>query len=178
MAEPSRRLFFALWPLPAVAAKLHRAALAAQEACGGRAMRRDTLHLTLAFLGAVPASRVDAAQAAAAAVTAQAFTLVLDRLDCWKHNRIVWAGCSEVPEALARLAEDLGRGLREAGFALEDRAFAAHATLVRNADCKVPLPSLPVPIDWAVTDFVLAESRTQPGGAQYGVVGRWPFAMH
>src|SRR3546814_10607201 len=53
VAAPAQaRLFFALWPGPALAATLAHWAAQAQAACGGRAMRPDTLHLTLAFLGA------------------------------------------------------------------------------------------------------------------------------
>ncbi len=58
MAEARRRLFLALWPGEAVAGALDAAGLEAQRLCGGRRMRRDTLHLTLVFLGDVEASRI------------------------------------------------------------------------------------------------------------------------
>jgi 2'-5' RNA ligase len=176
VAEPVRRLFFALWPPAAVARRLHDEALSLQRACGGRAMRRETLHLTLAFLGAIPVSRVAAAEAAADAVSAGRFTLELDRLACWKHNRIAWAGCTRTPEALAGLAGDLARNLCTAGFKLDARPFAVHATLVRNADCAASLPALPSPLVWPVEDFALVESHTGPGGSRYEVVRRW--GMH
>ena len=177
MAASMRRLFFALWPPAVVAAGLHDAALAAQRACGGRPMRRETLHLTLAFLGAVPQSRVAAAAAAAANVAARPFVLELARLACWKHNRIVWAGCSDVPPALARLAADLAQALRQAGFALDARPFAVHATLVRNADCAATVPPPAAPIDWPVADFALVESHAERGASRYEVLRRWPLVM-
>ncbi|HEX8961678.1 MAG TPA: RNA 2',3'-cyclic phosphodiesterase [Rhodocyclaceae bacterium] len=175
MAEPLRRLFFGLWPSAAVAAQLHREALSLQRACGGRAMREESLHLTLAFLGGVPASRLQAAEAAADAVRAGRFILELDRAACWKHNRIAWAGCSAVPPELSRLVADLSAQLRVAGFTLDDRPFAVHATLVRNADCRRPLPPLASPIAWPVEDLVLVESRVEPGGSRYEIVRRWPM---
>lgn len=177
MAASVRRLFFALWPPAAVAALLHHAALAAQRACGGRPMRRDTLHVTLAFLGAVPQSRIAAAEAAAANIAANPFVLELDRLACWKHNRIVWAGCSGVPSALARLAADLADELRERGFTLDARPFAVHATLVRNADCTATMPLPAAPIDWPVADFALVESHAEAGASRYEVMRRWPLVM-
>ena len=49
VAEPLR-LFFALWPPGDLQGRL--AAWARQAAGKGRAMRRENIHLTLAFLGA------------------------------------------------------------------------------------------------------------------------------
>ncbi|MGE5468872.1 MAG: RNA 2',3'-cyclic phosphodiesterase [Ignavibacteria bacterium] len=176
MAEPARRLFFALWPEADVAGRLHEAGKALQRACGGRVMRRDTLHVTLVFLGAVPQSRVADAEAAADRVAGSRFALELDGLACWKHNRIAWAGCGETPAALDALATQLAQRLREAGFRLDARPFAVHATLVRNADCAAPLPPLSEPIVWLVADFVLVESHTGPAGSRYEIVRRW--ALH
>lgn len=176
MVDPVRRLFFALWPSAAVAQQLHDAALKLQRACGGRAMRGESLHVTLAFLGGIAASRVPDAEAAADAISADAFVLELDRVACWKHNRIAWAGCGEVPDALRALAMDLARDLTAAGFALDTRPFAVHATLVRNANCAAPLPPLASAIRWPVNGFALVQSHAGPGGSRYEVVRRW--AMH
>lgn len=171
-----RRLFFALWPPAEVADRLHEAARAAHRACGGRTTRRESLHVTLAFLGSVPVSRVPEVEAAADAVVASPFVLELDRLACWKHNRIVWAGCGEVPAALTQLAGDLAQHLQSAGFSLDRRPFAVHATLVRDADCQSPLPALASAIRWPVNEFVLVESHTGEGASRYEVVRRW--ALH
>lgn len=169
------RVFFALWPPAAAAARLHAAALAAHRDCGGRAMRRENLHVTLAFLGNVPAARVAAAEAVADAIAAPAFDVELDRLGWWKHNRILWAGCAAPPSALAQLADLLGAGLRAAGFTLDERPFALHATLLRNARCAAPVPQLAPPVAWHTGDFVLAESVAGPDGSRYAVRRRWPL---
>ena len=58
------RLFFALWPSPPLAASLAGWAQQARLTCGGRAMRTETLHLTLAFLGPVDAALADELAAA------------------------------------------------------------------------------------------------------------------
>ncbi len=145
-------------------------------ACGGRLMREDTLHITLAFLGDVPVARTTAAEAAAACVSGAPFVLELDRLGYWKHNRILWAGCAESPAALNRLAAQLAESLRAEGFALETRPFAAHATLLRNVDTVPPGPPPLAPIPWPIEDFVLAASKPGPGGSRYTVLRRWPLA--
>jgi len=185
MAAP-RRVFFALWPGPDVAKRLHALSADAHAACGGRRMKRDTLHLTLAFLGEVDAERFELACAVADDVAARGgaagmapspdMTLRIDRLAYWKHNRIVWAGCDEVPPALAALAGDLAAALREAGFALDSRPFAAHVTLLRNAACPGGSGHLGpfAAFDWPIDQFVLVQSRLDPGGAHYEIVRRWP----
>lgn len=171
----ARRLFFALWPDTAGAEALAAAVRAAHQSCGGRPTGRDDLHLTLAFLGDATAERLAAAEEAAAGVAAAPFDFVIDRLGCWPHNRILWAGCTETPPPLAALARDLAERLRAAGFVLDARPYAPHVTLRRQADCsRAAPPAAPVP--WTATEFVLAESRRTPAGGRYTVIGRWPLA--
>lgn len=137
-------------------------------------MRRDTLHLTLAFLGDIPADRVVDAMRVAVTIAIEPFDLMLDRVGYWKHNRIIWAG-GESPR-LTSLADALGTGLRAADFSLDPRAFAAHVTLLRDARC-TEMPSLPQVLAWPARDFVLAESKPSREGARYEIVARWPLAQ-
>ena len=172
LAGSTRRLFFALWPETEISRRLALLGKEAQALTGGRAMKRDTLHLTLAFLGTVSPEMAERAVAVAGMVQGHAFDLLLDKLECWRHNHIVWAGASALPPAALELAEGLGKALRAAGFALERRPFAAHVTLLRNARCTEVLAQ-PRPIAWPVRDFVLVESKLSPQGARYELVGRW-----
>jgi RNA 2',3'-cyclic 3'-phosphodiesterase len=183
-----RRIFFALWPEPEVARRLHALAAIAHTACGGRRMKQDTLHLTLAFLGEVDAPRFELACAIADRIAAAGekvgsgdapqevplgdTVLRIDRLAWWKHNHIVWAGCDEVPAPLAALADDLAAALRAAGFALDSRRFAAHVTLLRNAQCAGDMAPIEA-FDWPARDFVLVQSQLDPLGARYEIVRRW-----
>jgi 2'-5' RNA ligase len=171
-AADSRRIFFALWPDAEVARALHAVGSEAHALCGGRLTRRETAHLTLAFIGAVPSARVADAAAAAAAVAAAAFEWQVDRLGYWQHNRILWAGGESAP--LAALTADLAGRLRDAGFRIERRPFAAHVTLLRNARCR-ELPPLAAPLAWRVREFVLVESVPMPEGSRYDVIDRWPL---
>lgn len=172
--EPRLRLFFALWPDSATSAALHARARALHTECGGRAMRRDTIHLTLAFLGDTPAREVQRLRALAAQVDGESFALALDHVGSWKRNRVLWTGPSIVPPALAALAQDLEARLRAAGFALEERAFSPHVTLVRNARA-APAEAPPAPLRWSVASFVLVASERSAAGAHYRVIGRWPL---
>lgn len=170
---PNRlRVFFALWPDAATAAALHARGRGLQASCGGRVMRRDTIHLTLAFLGDVDTARIDCLQACACSLRGERFNLALDRVGSWHGNHILWTGLARAPSALCRLAEALGERLRAAGFALEERAFSPHVTLVRNARQAPPVREVDA-IHWPVASFVLVASERTTGGAHYRVLGRW-----
>lgn len=173
-APQQRRVFFALWPGEAVLERLEQAGREAHRRCGGRRMRRETLHLTLAFVGGVPPQRVAQLESIAGAIQAPAFALALDRLQCVPRRKIVWAGASDIPDALRNLAVDLNSRLKTAGFRAEDRPLAAHVTLLRNARCGDDDPA-PCHIAWRVGEFVLVESELQPAGASYRIIGRWPL---
>lgn len=170
------RVFFAVWPTPVAAKALHDAARQTQKDCGGRLMRRETLHLTLAFLGDVSDERLAEVRRVADGVVGEAFDVALDRIGYWKHNRILWAG-GESPR-LTLLAKHLNDGLRAAGFRLDGRPFVAHMTLLRDARCAaLPLaPVPPLPVVWTASEFVLVESKLSSEGSSYEVVGRWPLA--
>ncbi|OIQ95729.1 2'-5'-RNA ligase [mine drainage metagenome] len=175
MAAPERRrLFFALWPDQAVSTRLAAAARAAHALCGGRVMRRDSLHLTLVFVGAVTEPLVDKLHRAASLVSAEAFSLSFDRYGCWQRKGIVWAGCAASPP-LSDLVGQLAGRLVDVGLRLERREFAAHLTLLRNARC-VDLAQFSA-IDWPVAEFVLVESQLAASAGGYTIIGRWPLAQ-
>lgn len=164
-------MFFAVWPPAAAARALHAVAVEYGKR-GGRVMRRETLHLTLAFLGDIAVDRLPELGRVAGAIAAAPFELTLDRLGCWRHNRILWAGGDSRP--LAAVASQLSAGLRAAGFGLEARPFVAHLTLLRDAACSEP-PVLAKPVAWEVSEFVLVQSHRSSAGAHYETIGRWPL---
>ena len=172
MAEARRRLFLALWPGEAVAGALDAAGLEAQRLCGGRRMRRDTLHLTLVFLGDVEASRIPGLVEALGAVGGDAFRLQLDTLGYWRHNHIVWAGCAERPAALDGLVQALRSRLAALDLSVAETGFVPHVTLLRKAGVAGALPGFG-PIAWPVAEFVLMESCRSDAGARYRRLAGW-----
>lgn len=167
-------MFFALWPDEEAARRLARLSQSMARQCGGRAMRRETLHLTLAFIGSVDGAQLAQLRRVAGQVGAPAFDLELDRVAWWRHNRIVWAGTAATPPALEALARDLGQGLRDAGFRLDERPFGVHVTLVRNARAAGDAAE-PAAVAWPVREFLLVESVLQPQGASYRPLERYPL---
>jgi len=165
------RLFFALWPPAKTAHLLAQWTHEVSRDTGGSPTASDKIHLTLAFLGDGDAAK---AHDAAACVRGERHALPIEHAHYWKHNKIVWVGPQAMPAQLAAIVNQLHAALKEQGFVLEDRPFAAHVTLLRKARPPKVLPPLP-PLDWPVDEFVLVRSRTSPKGATYEWVERFPL---
>ena len=170
---PSRRLFFALWPTASMQSALAEAARPVLATCDGSASPTQNLHLTLAFLGSVPETRIPEITPVAARV-ALAFQdvasapieIALNTLDHWRRSEILCAtSTAEAPVASA-LAEILKRMLSENGFAPDLKPFRPHATLARKVRRVTRERNMP-PVLWSFRDFHLVESRTAPTGALY-----------
>lgn len=171
--QGGHRLFFAAWPGPQVRSRIDAAAQALARDAGlrGRRVRAERLHLTLHFLGAVPDGGLAAALAAAAAVEAPRFELVLDRAGGFERARVAWLGCTSVPLSLLDLHGRLRDALLERGLPVESRAYAPHVTVQRDVRMRVPEVAVE-PVAWAVDAFALIDSRPDRG---YVEVGRWPL---
>ncbi len=169
------RLFFALWPEPALRAELAAIAADLRSACGGRAPPPANIHLTLAFIGPLAASRLPELTGIAAGLQAAPFDLTLDRIGCWRAQRLAWAAPRHCPAALAALTGALRDGLQAGSFPVERRSFRPHVTLLRDIasppeweDCRA--------LRWRARSFVLASSEAAPRGVRYRVIGEWPLA--
>lgn len=173
-APESLRLFFALWPDAATRDALNRAGKWLHRHWGGRRMHADTLHITLAFIGATPAARLETLLACADAVAAEAYELTLDAAGYWRHKRIGWLGAQRVPARHAELVDKLNERLHAAGFPVDVRPHVPHVTLLRNTSGG-DIPQCR-PVSWAVDEFALVKSVTDPDGAHYTVIRRWPLA--
>jgi 2'-5' RNA ligase len=174
-AEARRRVFFALWPDAACARALATLARRAAPA-EARRMRRDTLHLTLAFIGDIAAARLPELMAVGDRMRWPALMLRLDRIGHWDHNRIIWAGASAPPAALEALASALADALADIGVDCPRRPFVPHVTLARKATSLAMAPADMPPIDWPVGGGVLVASERDDRGARYRALRAWPAA--
>ena len=176
---PTMRLFFALWPSTQAAKELATIAAETAARIGGRPTREETIHLTLAFLGEVPAERAPEVIAIGESVCMPAFDLRIDQLGYWRHNHLIWAGCSERPATLVEFAGGLCRALSEAGLSTDNgkRTFTPHITLVRKVPEPGPKLGLPTigPNIWTCAEFVLVRSRLSSTGPSYEVLARFPL---
>jgi RNA 2',3'-cyclic 3'-phosphodiesterase len=143
--ERPLRLFVAVDPPPPALDHLGAAVdrlQVTQARADGRSARlaaRERWHVTLAFLGDVPADRVDDASAALqrAAATVRAPIMVRfaggGRFGRGRFT-VLWAGLDGDLAGLAALARSLRRELRSARLPVDDKPFRPHLTLARPGD--------------------------------------------
>ena len=166
-----RRVFFALWPDDATRSAMSRATRLAVQACSGRPIAKDRLHLTVAFLGDVAPARVELARSVPP-IEVGAFDLTLDAVGVWPESRILWLAPMAPPDALGALEAALWDGLVERGFHAEDRIYRPHVTLARRAR---PIDAEVAPVVWPVRDLALVESFKDRHNVHYEVLERWPL---
>lgn len=143
-----------------------------------RVVKADSLHVTLAFLGATPVDQlVDISNAIEAVSRSfQSSTLELRAVGTFPNSQrpsVIWAGLQPA-ELLKRLAEDLAGRLERLGFPRERREFQPHLTLARvNAK---PTPALREVLDEFATtslgacpmeEIVYYQSELTVGVPQY-----------
>jgi RNA 2',3'-cyclic 3'-phosphodiesterase len=152
-----------------------------------RWVHEDNMHLTLKFLGDVPAEKLDCTIDACRSTIHQsaAFSITLDRCGCFPPAgpvRIIWGGLEDPSSALTALALRCEDEFQRIRVDREDRPFASHVTIgrVRNDRSQGALrrsvESAPVrTTTQSVDHMVLFESSTHPQGVRYTAVERLRF---
>ncbi|HEY8490910.1 MAG TPA: RNA 2',3'-cyclic phosphodiesterase [Dehalococcoidia bacterium] len=156
--------------------------LRARGLAGLRWVRPEGIHLTLKFLGGVPAPRVPEIDAALRAVLAEepGFALRLGAPGTFggPRPRVVWVGVEGAVPALASLQRRVEAALVPLGFPPEARPFAPHLTLARVPEGTAPglrrtlaaalaqVGPPPAP-EFRVRSVSLMESFLRPDGAVY-----------
>lgn len=167
------RLFFALWPDDGVRHELAAIGRASSKQCAGRLVPAENLHMTLAFVGEVEPRRLDALCALGASLRAASFSLVFDRLGCFRRSGIVYAGVSGVPAPLVDLDARLRAALGAAGFRAEARRLVPHVTLIRDARAAPAIETHRGAVMWQVRHIVLVESTRGVKAQVYRPVRRF-----
>jgi 2'-5' RNA ligase len=178
--ERAQRLFFALWPEDEARATLAHATAKAVRHSGGRPVPAANLHVTLAFLGAVPERRVGelrqlAGAQAAAFARDRPIALTFEHYDHFRRAQVLCvlaaADDSAAAQPLARALQDASAA---AGFNPDLKPFRAHVTVARKV-MRATAPSALRPVVWEFTAFALVSSRTEPAGPVYSVVESYPL---
>jgi 2'-5' RNA ligase len=177
MVKPERlRLFFALWPDPALRQALERLQAGLRAQTRARWVSPDQMHLTLAFPGEVALARLPEVMAIGQTLRAARFGLRLDRLECWCRAGVLCLTPTSTPAGLAELSQGLNLRLRAAGCTIEERPWRAHLTLARGLERPPAEDPPPAAIDWQVEAFSLVASRRTGTGSRYTVLQTWPLA--
>ena len=163
----TRRLFFAFWPDD----ELRRSFESARQRLfplSGRPVEIANLHMTVAFLGAVPVERVPALQLLSGPIAP--CPIELDRLEHWGKQKVLVAGTTHEPQALKQQVDSLWLRLGRLGFAREPRPFRPHVTLVRDIRSVRPDAAWTT-VNWRADRLQLVESIATPGGVRYELPG-------
>lgn len=176
------RLFFALYPDAATAARIAQLALQLRAALGlsGWALKTERLHVTLHHLGdhsGLLPGLVEAAKSAAASMVQAPFELRFDRARSLagrgKRVHLPFVLLADpVMDGVWSFQRALGRALTRVGLDRPaDQAFTPHVTLLYDDQ---PVAEQPVtPVSWMAGEFVLVHSLL--GKSVHIPLERWSF---
>ncbi|MFJ9949154.1 RNA 2',3'-cyclic phosphodiesterase [Kitasatospora sp. NPDC091207] len=151
-------------------------------------------HLTLAFLGEVPAERLPELETGLAAVARVHAVHRLRLAGAGRFgDRVLWAGVEGQAWALRRLAEAVNEATADVVGEVDAFSFHPHLTLARAGSSRghrravqrvaaAELDSLVLALgeyrgpEWEAAELRLMKSELDGGFAHYETVRRWPLA--
>ena len=170
---PSLRLFFAIVAPEQVCSRLVTAQLGLSREW--RPVRRDQLHLTLAFLAEVPENRCEEVFCAGRE-TAEAFPPFelslagVGGFPSLKRPRVLVVHARG--EYLQALGETL---LKRLGSFADDRKFTPHLTIARSRGPFAPFQTLKIEEAWSVGSIDLIKSSLSSSGPTYETLRTFPL---
>jgi 2'-5' RNA ligase len=146
--------------------------------------REANLHLTLKFLGEIPAASVEKLTNAASRAVAglSPFSIQLEHTGVFPNNaapRVLWIGVNDLSGTLVDLQARLETEAAQAGFAKEGRRFQPHLTVARLrkpqyarmlATAHQQLEFAPEAI--VVSELLVIRSEPSSAGSKYTIVSR------
>lgn len=177
---PSIRIFFAIDLPPVVKDKMKAFILALKKRAKTNAIRwtkPENLHITLQFLPSVTSGdlsdligRVRGRLMEQVEQTVIAFGH-LHLFPSAFHPRVIVLDVTP-QQLLAELSSQIGKGIEEAGYQIEDRSFKAHLTIGRIKNIHLDLGflsefTLPAIEPMVVNKVVMFRSEPMPDGSHY-----------
>jgi 2'-5' RNA ligase len=147
-------------------------------------VRAASIHLTLKFLGSIPAEQIPAVAGSMRATAVRNLPLHLRAAGIGvfpgpRRPRVLWVGLSGEMARLQDLQHDLDDGLAALGFDREERAFRGHLTLGRfSKGGSGPIAEILAAYadhtfgEFLVEELVLFKSDLKPGGAVHTALER------
>jgi RNA 2',3'-cyclic 3'-phosphodiesterase len=166
--------------------------LRAKSGTDVRWIRPEGVHVTLKFLGEVPAKKLPAVKLAIqeAVVGHSPFELEFSNIGTFGGReglRIMWVGIAGDVLRLEALVRAMNAALSVVGFEPERRPFRPHLSLGRvkdevatrrRAEIEVAVGKAAVPgSGWRTSQVSLMRSKIGPGGASYDVVATFPLRV-
>jgi len=166
----SHRVFFALVPPLAVRDRVRDLQLTLGG--GGRAVKPDNFHVTLAFMGSQPSAAISVLLEAASCLEFERCTVQLDTVGSFGRSGVGWLGSDAIPGSLTRFQASLAASLHEAGIPFDRKPWHFHLTLYRRLR-KLPPIMQTIAIEWRLEGFSLMESIRAEKGVEYHPLGHW-----
>ena len=136
-----------------------------------RAVSRDHLHVTLAFLGSRPADEIDAIVDALRAAASRAAEIRLTPVRYRETRGVGMLVLDDASGNAAVFAGDLHERLERLGvYRREPRPWLPHVTVARWREPPKLQPELPSSRTFVPSDAAAYLSRLRPGGAEYRVL--------
>jgi RNA 2',3'-cyclic 3'-phosphodiesterase len=179
-AEPTDRLFFAIFPDADVAARIAQLALQlrAEHGLRGSPLKQQRFHVTLHHLGdyaGLQQGIVAMASQTATAVAQQPFHLAFDRAASFcstPRNRPFVLRGGDGFAAVTTFQQALGTEMTKAGLVRWAKpAYTPHVTLLYDDRCIAEQPV--EAISWTAHEFVLVHSLI--GQSLHVPLARWPL---
>jgi 2'-5' RNA ligase len=161
------RLFFALWPDDDVTRQLREIARQLKLESCSRWVDPKNYHVTLAFVGEVPATKLAVLQQIGRAMCAPRFNFTCDSIEFWQGSQVVVAAVRAAPPGLLDLWGKLNSALE-----LPRETLRAHVTLARKV-AQAPVLQAMSPVVWRATNFSLIRSDTGGVESAYTVLDTW-----
>jgi RNA 2',3'-cyclic 3'-phosphodiesterase len=148
----------------------------AEALSSGRAVPRQNLHVTLAFLGGRPAADVAGIAGELRAAAARAGPMRLHAVRYRETRSVGMVVLEDVTGAGAALAADLGERLEQLGvYRREQRPWLPHVTVLRFSERPRLRPELPALGELVPSDAAVYVSELRPGGARYEALETAPL---
>lgn len=179
------RLFFAIWPQPAVQQQIQSIFAHYDWPKHAKPIAVADWHITLRFLGKATEQQYQELIPLIAQIQCPTFCLSLDRLVYGATAELLWLESSVIPQALDSLIQQLNGVLKLQHWKIEKRDYKAHLTLARHFPepphvSRLLLGPLATPIVCHVNKFCLVDGylRTQGKAAHYQILRSFKLQGH
>ncbi|HLN48040.1 MAG TPA: RNA 2',3'-cyclic phosphodiesterase [Steroidobacteraceae bacterium] len=166
------RLFFAVLPPVEVRDGIAAAALRLPLDAKSALVRPDNYHMTLAFVGEVPAAQLAIVRAIGESQHACSFTVRFDAYEYWPEAAVLVAAARDIPSSLARLWERLHAGLAGQQLARKPELLRPHVTIARKVS-QAPVLQAMTAFAWKAQTFSLMQSNRNGVEPTYTVLNTW-----
>ena len=168
------RLFFAVLPPPEVRNGIAAAALRLPLDADSALVRPDNYHMTLAFVGEVPAAQLATVREIGDSQHACSFTVRFDAYEYWPEAAVLLAAAREIPSTLTRLWERIHAGLANHQLARKPELLRPHVTIARKVS-QAPVLQAMSAFGWKAQTFNLMQSTRDGVEPTYTVLNTWPL---